>query len=216
MGFFNMFSSEEKETAAPSGQTQSPALPSLTELRAMIVKSTVLFRQSIAEAQASAKKARECYEMKFKASAVDRPKWIQRQADLDRMTRQKLAQAQASAKNTAMLQDVEVVMQIDEAFAKCGLTKSETLKSGTIEGLHKALQDASLVVASTMDMVDKMGLAISVPDVGSTTMTPEEREISELWARLDKEADPAKKEEIVRQIQEKDRNAPVQAVLGAV
>ncbi len=214
--FLKIFGLDGKETAAPSGQPPSPSLPTLSELRDMIVKSTMLFRQSIAEAQTSAREARKCYDMKFKAPAADRPRWIQRQADYDRMTRQKMAQAQASAKNTAMLQDVEVVMQIDEAFAKCGLTNSDTQRTGTLEGLQKSLQEASLVVASTMDMVDKMGMAISVPNVESSTMTPEEREISALWDKLDKESDPMKKEEIVRQIQIKDGSAPVQAVLGAV
>lgn len=211
MGIFDAI--KNAVAKAPEAAPAAPTLPTLAELGNMILKSQLLFRQTLAEAEASAAKAMGYYRKKFTAAPEQRTHLAKLQADQDRITRQKMIQAQAAAKNTAMLQDVEIVMKIDEAFVQSGLADPSLGRTGTLADLQKSLEEAAQVMATAMKMAGEVEAAIAIPAGAAVAESAADREIAALWEEYDRESDPAKREGIMRKLQEKDPNRPVQAAL---
>lgn len=187
----------------------APALPSLDEIHNRIVKAKLNFRQTVSEAETASKKSQTIYSKLFEVAPAERDKLRKQKAEQDATVKRKMVQAQSFAKSLGVLQDVEIVMQIDEAFAQCGLTEAGKERSGSLESVQKSLEEASLIVTKTMEAVEKLGISISGPEFHSAPMSESEKELDELWKRYDSESDPAKKEEIQRRIQEKEATPQV-------
>ncbi len=211
---------ESPNNASALPLPQKPVLPTLSELRDMIVKSQLLFRRSLAEAEASARKSQELYNRKFSATPDERRRLTQLQASQDLETRRKMAQAQVSAKNTAMLQDVEVVMQIEEAFASCGMAVSDERKATNLADLlkevQKEMQVAEQAISNTILLTKNVDATISIPAGTNSAVIEERPELAALYEQYNRETDQAKREELEREIRAKDPGKPVQVTLGAV
>lgn len=205
------FGASEQKTAE---QTAKPQLPSLDELRQMIIQSQMLFRQSLAEAESSAKKSQELYRSQFTATPAQRARLMQAQADQDQITRRKMAHAQLAGRNTAMLQDVEVVFKIEEAFRAAGLMDAR--ETGTLPEIQKELNQASYIVGNAMDAINRIGSSIQTPTDSVANTPVMDPEVAALWAEFDKETDQAKKLEIQMKIEAKNTNKPAQVTLGAI
>lgn len=209
-----MFGVEGGEPHA--AETVRPKIPSLEELRQLINKSQVLFRQTLAEAEASAKKSQELYEAQFKVPPAQRRALQEAQARQDDTTRKKMANAMVAGRNTAMLQDVEVVLRIEESFRAAGLATGDSRQAGTLADIQKELEQASLVVESAMDAINKIGSSIQGPAVAAGPSVALSPEAKALWDEFDRETDMAKKMEIKETIDSLNTNKPVQVTLGGM
>lgn len=187
----------------------APALPSLDEIKDRILKAKLLFRQTLTEAEAASQKSQELHAQMFGAAPALRDKMRQDKSKQDEIVQRKLVQAQGFAKSADSWQDVQVVMEIDQAFAECGLLDKDSEQARSLTDIQKALEEASFVMARTMEGLDKLGLAISVPGGHTQATSAKERELDALWAEFDKETDPVKKEEIRAKIEAKDAPAKV-------
>lgn len=188
--------------AEPAVPPKAP-LPSLEEIHDRIIKAKLNFRQTLAEAEAASKKSQAIHSRLFDVSPTERTKLLKEKGDADATVRRKLVQAQGFAKSQAALQDAEIVMQIDRAFAECGLIDSGAERSMSLEDVQKALQEAALIVTKTMESVENLGMTINVPSGQETAMSEKEREEMELWKLFDNEPDPVKKEKLRQQLEEK-------------
>lgn len=192
------------EAEAQSGASASAALPTLEEIHDKIIKAKLKFRQAVSEAEAASNKSQALYMKLWDVSPAERARLRKQKAELDETVKRKMIQAQGFAKSEATLQDVEIVMQIDQAFAQCGLVDGNEERATSLEDIQKSLAEASLVITKTLESVEKMGMAISVPEVRESALSAEEREREELWRRYDSETDPVKKAEIKRTLEEKE------------
>ena len=192
---------------APAEQT----LPTLDEIHERILKADFNFKMVVKEAETAAQRSQAIYAKVFEATPQERMRLLKEKKAQDDIVKRKNGQAQAFAQSKEALQDVEIVMQIDEAFVQCGLLDANAAKSGTIESVQKSLAEASVAVSKTMEAVRNLGMGIEVPrTLGS--QTGEDSELAELFERFDKASDPAEKEELHRKIDEK--MATPQVALG--
>lgn len=194
---------------AQGGASPKAQLPTLEEIHDKIVKAKLKFRQAIAEAEAAANKSQAIYMKLWDVSPAERAQLRKQKAELDETVKRKMIHAQGFAKSQATLQDVEIVLQIDQAFSRCGLSDAKAERATSIEDVQKSLEEASLVITKTMEVVEKLGMTISVPKANEPALSAEEREVEELWSRYDRETDPAKKKEIKRRLEEKEATPQV-------
>ncbi len=192
-----------------NGTSSRAALPTLEEIHDKIIKAKLKFRQAITEAETAARQSQAIYMKLWDVSPTERAQLRKQKAELDETVKRKLIHAQGFAKSQTSLQDVEIVMQIDQAFSQCGLIDDKVERSTSIEGIQKSLEEASIVITKTIEAVERLGLTISVPEGQETASTAEERELDELWIRYDSETDPVKKEEIKRKLEEKEATPQV-------
>ena len=213
MGILNRIKKAFGTDDAQGKPPQASALPSLEEIHDRIVKAKLNFRQALSEAEIASKKSQAIYAKLWDVTPGERAELRKQKAEVDAMIRRKLDHAQAFAKSLASLQDVEIVMQIDQAFTQCGLVDSASGESMSLQDIQRSLEEAALVVARTMESVEKLGISIAAPGAHTVSVSEEERELEELWAAFDREPDPVRKEEIKHRIQEKE--APPQMALAA-
>ena len=211
MGIF----SKAKSSRADDGKKgNAPKLPSLDELHDRIIKAKLNFRQAMVEAESASRKSQAIYAKLWDASPADRAELRKQKAQEDDTVKRKMIQAQSFAKSQATLQDVEIVMQIDQAFAECGLIDAKDEDSMTLEDIQKSLEEAAIVVAKTMEDIERLGLSISLPKAETAPMSDEERELEAMWTQYDRETDPVKKEEIKRRLQEREATPQMAFAVG--